>query len=147
MGFKLVHGLAFKPVEYKKNNITPKRKYNKRTYMCCVCVQENDKFFAKVRVNNSDVIIPFTEESYSVKGKREVFTTMLNQFGKPIKIIRSKQHADHFPGIDTQYTPFRKDYVYSGYLVDKDDSKEFAATDIQGHFSQFGHLIENVIIN
>ena len=109
---KLFFGaLVFNPVENKKPKPkAPKRKSGTKAY--CVCKQtESGAFYAIVTMIyekgiKSNKLMPFTKNSYNLKGKTVIFTKDKKLYGQIARIHRSKQEAEHFPGISELYTPF-----------------------------------------
>jgi len=142
---KFLTGFKFKPVEKKKPRVSTniKRKSNKKFY--CVCEIVNDEYVAKVyeKLEQGVVInyiIPFSEASHELKGKLIVFTKhKIN--GQIAAIYRNKQDATHFPGVDTQYTPFRRNWIYKGYVIIKDEKEYFDITETCGNFSSCNYLL------
>lgn len=134
MSHLILSKLSFKPVEKKKPKVTHNRtnRFSKKLY--CVCIEESlNNFKAYIDMKNdkefSDILaLPFTEKSYDLKGKTKVFSR--NKKGKVCCILRDKLHAKFFPGLPSQYTPFRHNYVYSGYVVTIEGKHYFDVEDI-----------------
>lgn len=142
---KFLTGFKFKPAEKKKPKVSTniKRKSNKKFY--CVCEILNDEYVAKVYEKlEANVVVttimPFSENSKNLKGKLIVFTKykINNQIAA---IYRNIQEATHFPGVDTQYTPFRKRWIYKGYVIIKDGKEYFDITETCGNFSSCNYLL------
>lgn len=144
---KLISGFKFKPVEAKKPRVSSgiKRKSNKKVY--CLCQVSNEgEYYANViqRLDNGikcNVVMPFSKRSYNLKGKTIVFTKNKKAYGQIAAIYRTKQEAEHFPGTDEQYTPFRRRWVYGGYIVTFEGKEYFDVTDTYGNKSAFEYLL------
>lgn len=76
--------------------------------------------------NSAMRVLEFTPKSYELRGKEYVFSkTQKGLNGKPICIIRTKEHAITFPGLESQYTPFCENWEYSGYIVKENNKTLF----------------------
>lgn len=117
---KPITQLKFKLAQPKKVSYAAK-KLTKLVH--CVCTQSEDgEFKANLRiVSNSNRVtnmcISFTLNSYSLKGKERVFTIKPDKHGKHICYIRSPWEAKTAAKTSRLYTPFCKNWVYSGYIV------------------------------
>ena len=123
----------FKTVDKPKTKSTSKIKKSKYTY--CVCSLEEDGFVARVQLNENDddetktLVIPFTEQSYSLKGKTKIFTKKPDKDGRIVTILRDKTLSKLHPGIADIYTPLRDNFVYGGYVIEKDKKHYFDITE------------------
>ena len=137
----------FKTVDKPKTKSTPKIKKSKYTY--CICSLEEDGFVARVQLNENDdnetktLVIPFTEQSYSLKGKTKIFTKKPDKDGRIVTILRDKTLSKLHPGIADIYTPLRDNFVYGGYVIEKDKKHYF---DISECFTN-ANVFYNVNIN
>ena len=144
----LANNFKFKPVVVKKQNNKPKtNKISKLVY--CVCLEETpNNFIACVNIPSElefpDTLnMPFTEDSYTLKGKTNVFMKKLVK-NKHIRICRDKISATHAPGLEEIYTPFRDKYVYSGYIVNFGTHLEFMVNEFVDHYINAAHLVPNI---
>lgn len=123
----------FKTVDKPKTKSKPKIKKSKYTY--CICSLEEDGFVARVQLNENDddetktLVIPFTEQSYSLKGKTKIFTKKPDKDGRIVTILRNKTLSKLHPGIADIYTPLRDNFVYGGYVIEKDKKHYFDITE------------------
>lgn len=123
----------FKAVEKPKQKTAPKVKKSKYTY--CICALEEDGFVARIQLNKDDdaetktLVIPFTEQSYSLKGKTKIFTKKPDKDGRIVTVLRDKTLAKLHPGIDSIYTPLRENFVYGGYVVEINNQHFFDITE------------------
>lgn len=114
-------GLKFKlAVPKKRVSYKPKR-LTKLVY--AVCTQSEDgEFKANLRIVSktkrvTNMVISFTLESYYLTNKEKVFGIKPDERGKHICYIRTPLEAKLAPKQSKLYTPFCKDWVYSGYVV------------------------------
>lgn len=147
MGRVYLTNVSFKPAEKKhKHNPKPHPKKGKKLYALCI-ENEDHTFSAFVRrtINgvNEKFTIPFSEDSHNITGKNKIFSINPDDHNHIVCIIRTKQHAKQFPGIPELYTPFRKDYVYSGYIITKDNKKYFDIDECLDSVNIFEHLLNN----
>lgn len=123
----------FKTVDKPKIKSSPRIKKSKYTY--CICSLEEDGFVARVQLNeNNDdetktLVIPFTEQSYLLKGKTKIFTKKPDKDGRIVTILRDKTLSKLHPGIADIYTPLRDNFVYGGYVIEKDKKHYFDITE------------------
>lgn len=148
----ILTGFSFKPVEKKKKITTSNHnnKVSKKVY--CICIEKSpNEFVAHVDMKNdpdfSDILeLPFSEKSYNLKGKEVVFTVNKDDKGKSIMLVRNKRLANIFPGLPIQYTPFKNNYVYSGYVIKVKGNYYFDVIDIHSHKSYFNVVLYNTNI-
>lgn len=113
-------GLKFKLATPKKVSYKPK-KLTKLVH--CVCTQSEDgEFKANLRIISktkrvTNMCISFTLESYYLTNKERVFTIKPDKHGKHVCYIRTPWQAYIAPKKSRLYTPFCKDWVYTGYIV------------------------------
>lgn len=144
-------GFKFKPVHIKKN-VVKHRSNRVSNQLYCVCVKEDDEFKAHVNITSElefpdTLVIPFTEDSYNLKGKTDIFTKVPDKNGKYTRICRTSVHAEQFPNLDELYTPFREMYVYSGYIVIVDGHHEFEVSNFVDHYVNANYLVPNIKLN
>lgn len=121
---KPIIGLSFKPVETKKkvrSSYKP-HKLSKLIYAVCVKDKKSGEYRANIVVvgdpHRTILNLPFSLDSYSLKGKEKVFSIKLDkQTKKHICFIRSPREAILSGKKSRTVTPFCEDWVYSGYLV------------------------------
>ena len=123
----------FKQVEKPKT----KHKVKKSKYLHCVCIKEDDGFYAHINISDNDednkeyanLVIPFTKESYSLKGKTKIFSIKPDKDGRILTILRDKTLSILHPGLDTIYTPMRDKFVYGGHVIEIDKKHYFDVVD------------------
>lgn len=117
-------GLSFKAVETKKRKATSTKphKLSKLIYAVCVKDEKSGEYRANIIVvgnpHKTILNIPFSLDSYNLKGKEKVFSIKLDkQTKKHICYIRTAREAILSGEKSRTVTPFCEDWVYSGYLV------------------------------
>lgn len=110
-------GIKIKPsvIKQKVHNTT---KTTKRI-VYCVAIYENDNWIAKVNTkgleNHENItILSFTERSFSLKGRINIFYYENN---KPCRYIRSRNNAILSPDKIEGYYSLINNHVFSGYLI------------------------------
>ena len=111
----------------KKRNVSTESNIISR--ICrAVVIEDDEGFKAKIAVNNeenSDVLlIPFTTESYNIKGKEIIFSKERIDNGRFRCIIRDKASDILYNDVE-HYIPFRKNIVITGNIVRIDGKMYF----------------------
>lgn len=121
MSKKPLTGLSFKLAVPKKKVSYKSKKLSKLVY--AICTQSEDgEFKANLRIVSrtkrvTNMCISFSLKSYYLTDKERVFTIKPDKRGKHVCYIRTPWEAKLAPKNSTLYTPFCKDWVYSGYIV------------------------------
>lgn len=114
-------GLKFKLAVPKKKASYKPKKLSKLVY--AICTQSEDgEFKANLRIVSktkrvTNMVISFTLKSYHLTDKIRVFAIKPDDTGKHVCYIRTPLEAKIAPKVSRLYTPFCKDWVYSGYIV------------------------------
>ena len=134
---KVITGLKIKLAEPKrpKKPNSPKRVSN-RLHLG-TCFRDTDGAFkAHVMYEEALRVLPFTDDSYSLKGKEVVFSHNKDSKGRVQMFIRREREYKYTPGLDTQYTPFCENYVYNGYIVKYNGKLYFKMNKLVGHYNE-----------
>lgn len=132
MAFKLKYDklstntLNFKLIPKKHRVTTDNKKVTKLLKGVVIII--NGEYFLKIKGENlkgtdleekySEVLyLPFTEESYNLKGRTSVWDRTPDKYGKYVRYIRDDVHARCHPGSPERYVPFCKNWVCSGHIV------------------------------
>ena len=83
---------------------------------------ENGTFKISIDMKNDPnypdlLVLDFTERSYDLTGKTNVFSRTLDEKGRRTRFIRNKSHAKFMPGLPEQYIPFAPNWIVRGYIV------------------------------
>lgn len=148
MGRVYLTNVSFKPVEKKQRHNTTSR-YNKGRKLYALCTKdENDNFSAFIKIRSNGVTqkftVPFSKNSYDITDKTKIFSKTRDNYNHIVCIIRTEQQAKQFPGIPELYTPLRKDYVYSGYLIIENNKKYFDIDECLESINFAEHLLTNI---
>lgn len=110
--------LKISPPKQKREQTSKRTKLI--TALCII--DSNGELKAKLLDNidtfKANTIYPFTEDSYNLENKRIVFTRKEDKRGNIVQIIRTKEQAKWFPGLESQYTPFYKGWIMKGNIVE-----------------------------
>ena len=66
---------------------------------------------------HSRTILPFTETSYNLKGRKNVFTRTKDEFGRRTRYIRSEEKAKFHYGDSNRYIPFAPNWIVKGNII------------------------------
>ena len=131
MGFlKLVPFKVAVP-KVKRNRISDGIKRTSNNIIKGKVFQDNDGIFKiainmqKDSVNPDLLILEFTERSYDLTGKTNVFSRTLDERGRRVRIIRNELIARFMPGLTEQYIPFAPNWIVKGYIVNDNGIKKF----------------------
>lgn len=106
-----------------KSKRTIKSKSVRVSRLCkAVVTLDEEGYVAKINLQNDEnhpdtLVIPFTEESYNLKGKEYVFSKNKDKHNHYACHIRTKYNATNFPGLTTQYEVLKPNIVVGGYIV------------------------------
>lgn len=93
--------------------------------------QEKDGTY-KVSINMSNdsinpdlLVLDFTERSYDLTDKTDVFSRTVDSKGRRTRFIRNTINAKYMPGLPEQYIPFAPNWIVRGYIVKDNGTKKF----------------------
>lgn len=117
----------FKPKAKPKNNTSSKKKLT--PLITCIAVRKDDKWFANIadqNLNNiSDKEIPFTEQSFDLRGRIVVFSLEKDEHNHYIQYWRSPFEAMVAPHTSTKLCSLCDKHRFSGYIVKDDNGLRF----------------------
>ena len=119
---------SFKLVPKKKVIKTDSNKKLTPRLVKGICIKDGDDYKIQVNIKalKPDIIdkgqpdlliLPFTEDSYDLKGMTSVFERTPDKNGRYTRYIRNETDAKFHPGSPERYVPFCKNWVCSGYIV------------------------------
>lgn len=125
-------GFSIKPVKKVRAKVSSTPIIKQVLYCKPVCV--NDELVAHINTKGLDgyenvTILPFSKESFDLKGKIHIFAKEKNKEGKYVHIIRSKDTAEMYPGNDEIYTPICENSLYKGYIIKSGKELVFKVTE------------------
>ena len=71
------------------------------------------------------LVIPFTEESYELKGLTNIFSKTCDEQGRYTRYVRNETSAKFYLNDSDRYVPFCRNWVCSGYIVRRDGKLMF----------------------
>lgn len=87
-----------------------------------VFIDEKGDYKVSISMNNdiynpSLLIVPFTEKSFDIKGRVNVFSRKPDKKGRYTRYVRSEEKAKFFPGDPNNYVPFAPNWIVKGNLI------------------------------
>lgn len=92
-------------------------------YKCHIFADDNS-------TSSGDIILPFTDKSYNLRGRETIFDRVRNDEEKKIRYVRTHVQALSFPGDPDKFVPFGPNWIVKGYIVEKEDKKYFDFVDL-----------------
>ena len=91
---------------------------------------ENGTYKVSISIDNDPVhpdllVLDFTERSYDLTGKTNVFSRTVDSKGRRIRFIRNLINAKFMPGLPEQYIPFAPNWIVRGYIVKDNGTMKF----------------------
>lgn len=128
----IITSFKFKPIKAKKVSICIKRisaitqglvTVENGEYKCHIFADDNT-------TSSGDIILPFTERSYYLKGRETIFDRVRNDEDKKIRYVRTHIQALTFPGDSNKFVPFGPNWIVKGYIVEIESKKYFDFSDL-----------------
>lgn len=91
---------------------------------------ENGTYKVSINMENDPVhpdllVLDFTERSYDLTGKTNVFSRTVDSKDRRIRFIRNLINAKFMPGLPEQYIPFAPNWIVRGYIVKDNGTMKF----------------------
>ena len=91
---------------------------------------ENGTYKVSINMENDPIhpdllVLDFTERSYDLTGKTNVFSKTVDSKGRRIRFIRNLINAKFMPGLPEQYIPFAPNWIVRGYIVKDNGTMKF----------------------
>lgn len=141
-----ISGLSFKPVISKTKHT--ESSYKEITKILYCLAKRNDKGEWEAHVNTKGLdgyenitILPFTEKSFDLKGRYDVFRTKKDKHNHWVRIIRDYNETLTSLSDVQGLTTLCENCVFSGYIVKVNGIKQFNMSIYQGTFKQCGELL------
>lgn len=137
---------TFKPVEIKKPRISNNKKVSMLLY-CVAKKDKNDNWIAKINTKglenyNDTTILPFSEKSFDLRGKNNVWYRKLDRRGHVVRCVRSDVEAFMSPGNSKDYISLRENAVFTGHIVKHEGNLYFNIKDYVGPYNKCSNLLE-----
>lgn len=128
-------GFSIKPVKKARVKVSSTPIIKQALY--CKPVYVDDTVMAHINTRGLDgyenvTILPFSKESFELRGKTHIFAREKSKDGKYVHILRSKDIAEMYPGDEDRYTPICKNSIYKGYIVKNNNELVFKVTEYVG---------------
>lgn len=147
----LKFGFSIKPSALK-----PKRApsdNNKYLTKILYCVAVKDGNLWKAHINTKGVegyedltILPFTEKSFNLKGRTDIFYLEKDKYNHYIHIMRNSFDAHINPGCSDLYCTLAENSVFSGHIVKIDGILQFDMSSYKGELYEYNYLIKDECI-
>lgn len=121
-------GIKLESLRLKVSVPKPKRKQNEgivrttnKIVRGTVSIDENGVYKISIPMNKNTInpdlrVLEFTERSYDLTGKAEVFRRKQEK-GRWVRVIRDAFRVKFMPGLQEQYVPFAPKWIVKGYIV------------------------------
>lgn len=134
---------ALKPKKTPSNN----NKYLTKIVYCTACKNEEGIWLAHVNTKDLEgyeelTILPFTEKSFELKGRTDIFYREKDKYNHYIHIMRNSFDAYINPGCSELYTTLAENSVFSGHIVKIDGILQFDMSSYKGELSEYDYLIK-----
>ena len=146
------NGFTFKPAVIKPKRIPTSHKPLTKILYCLATKDENNQWIAKINTKGIEdyeevTILPFTEKSFELKGRTDVFYHQKDKYGHWVRIIRTIPQAEDSPGNPQTYCTLCENCVFSGHIVKVNGITQFDMSLYQGTSRECSDLltIENKI--
>lgn len=123
-------GFTFKPVAHKPKKVASSHKPLSKILYCSAHKDENGNWKAYVNTQGLPdmellTILPFTEKSFELEGRTDVFYHKPDKYGHYTRIIRTPESIICSPGNKETYCTLCPNCVYSGHIVKVDGILQF----------------------
>ena len=109
------------PKNKRKNNLEGIKIVEKNKKGKVFIDEDNDYKIAISMKNDPDfpdlLVLPFTENSYNLKGRKNVFSRIKDEFGRRTRYIRSEEKAKFHYGDSNRYIPFAPNWIVKGNII------------------------------
>lgn len=135
------------PVKRKRES-KPSKKINSLLYAQAI-KREDGTWFARVKTKGFEgykdiTILPFSEKTFELKGKVDVFYNKPDKDGHYTWIIRTEQDANFAPGNKEDYCPLCHKCIFQGYIIKTLEGLFFDIVRFIGSYYRAGYLVDEV---
>lgn len=136
------------PVKKVKAN-KPTKKVNSLLYAQAI-KRDDGTWFARVKTKGFEgykdiTILPFSEKTFELKGKVDVFYNKPDKNGYYTRIIRTEQDSIFYPGNKEDYSTLCDKCIFQGYIIKTIEGTFFDVTNYVGIYSKYGKLVDDII--
>lgn len=113
----MIEGLVFKIAIPKKKKVVVKGiKIEDKNVQGIVFIDEYNAYKVKIPSKNN-LILPFTTDSFSIKGKTTIFSRYIDEKGRHIRYIRNEDKAKLSADNRALYIPFAPNWIVKGNII------------------------------
>lgn len=139
-------GFTFKPIVAKPKRTPNTHKPLSKILYCVARKNENNEWEAHINTKGIEgyedtTVLPFTEKSFELKGRNDVFRINKDKYGHIVRVIRSDVDAEFYPGNKEGLCTLCEGCVFSGHIVKVDGNFQFDMSLYQGTFKQCDELL------
>ena len=114
--------------------------------------REDGTWFARVKTKGFEgykdiTILPFSEKTFELKGKVDVFYHNKDKQGYYTRIMRTEQDSVFYPGNKEDYCVLCDKCIFQGYIIKTLNGLCFDVVKYIGVYSKYGKLIDDVTEN
>ena len=143
--YKLVSGFTIKPSAIKpKRTISAHKPLTKILY--CLAIKTEKGWKALINTKGVEgyqdiTVLDFTEKSFELKGRTDVFYHEKDKTGHYIRVMRDKMTAYLSPGCSELYCALCNNSCFSGYIVKVNNVLHFDMLAYKGSAFECSHLL------
>lgn len=113
----MIEGLVFKIAIPKKKKVVVKDiKIEEKNIQGIVFIDEYNIYKVKIPSKNN-LILPFTTDSFSIKGKTTIFSRYVDEKGRHIRYIRNEDKSKLSADNRELYVPFAPNWIIKGNII------------------------------
>lgn len=122
---------APKPITVKRNRDNSNTKKRISKLLQGDVFIEDEVYKIKISITSGNYrILDFTEESFDLKGKTNIFSKCKTNEDKRTRYIRQEIDSRVHPGDKNKYVPFAPNWTVSGYIISFNKKELFDFNDI-----------------
>lgn len=134
----------------KPSVIKPKRVYSNHKRLSkvlyCLAVKTEEGWKAEINTKGLEgyqdkIILDFTETSFDLKGRIDVFYHHKDKYNHWIRVIRNKFLSEINPGSTDMYCTLCDGSIFSGHIVKVNNVLQFDMLAYKGSLSEYEHLL------
>lgn len=130
LGIRLIPFKVSVPKPKRERNTSGITRVSNKIHTGKVFKDEDGVYKIAINMHNDTVnpdlrILEFTERSYNLKGKTEVFRREPDERGSIVRYIRNEFDAKCMPGSKEIYIPFAEHWIVKGYIVSENKINKF----------------------
>lgn len=134
-------GFTFKPAKIKQKHISSTHKPLTKILYCLASKTEDGKWEAIVNTKGIEgykdvTILPFTDKSFELKSRIDVFYHEKDKYGHWVRVIRTIPQSEESPGNPETYCTLCDNCVFTGHIVNVNGVKMFDMSVYHGTYKE-----------